>query len=82
MARDLLPVVADCRPALLVREGAEFGGCIAAERLGIPYGVVEILAAGMGAERRAVLSAGLERVLAEHGLPRTRSYGSWSSSSS
>lgn len=69
MVSDLLGVMEQWRPDLLVREGGEFGGCIAAERLGIPYAVVEILASGMSDERRSLLSAGLASVLADHGLP-------------
>jgi UDP:flavonoid glycosyltransferase YjiC (YdhE family) len=69
MVSDLLGVTDQWRPDLLVREGGEFGGCIAAERLGIPYAVVEILASGMSDERRSFLSAGLASVLADHGLP-------------
>jgi hypothetical protein len=52
-----------------VRETSELGGCIAAERLGIPYAVVEVVAMGLGDERRSLLVGGLASVLAEHGLP-------------
>ncbi|MDP8922525.1 MAG: glycosyltransferase [Chloroflexota bacterium] len=69
MAADLLNIVAEWRPDLLVRESHEYGACIVAERLGLPYAVVEIIAGGMSQERRAILSAGLAGVLAAHGLP-------------
>jgi UDP:flavonoid glycosyltransferase YjiC (YdhE family) len=69
MAADLLDIVAAWRPTLLVRESHEYGACIAAERLGLPYAVVEVIAAGMTPDRRALLSGGLAGVLAEHGLP-------------
>jgi UDP:flavonoid glycosyltransferase YjiC (YdhE family) len=69
MARDLLSAMAQWRPHLIVREGSEYGGCIAAERLDIPYAAVEILASGLGDERRRLLGAGLASVLAEQGLP-------------
>ena len=40
MVRDLLAVAADWKPDVIVREVAEFGGCIAAEVLGIPHASV------------------------------------------
>ena len=69
MASDLLGLIAAWRPGLLVRERGEYGGCIAAERLGIPYAAVEVIAAGYDREASALLSAGLASVLAAHGLP-------------
>jgi UDP:flavonoid glycosyltransferase YjiC (YdhE family) len=69
VASDLLGVVADWQPELIVRERTEFGGCIVAERLGIPYAAVEIIAAGTMQDLQATFSAGLAPVLAEHGLP-------------
>jgi UDP:flavonoid glycosyltransferase YjiC (YdhE family) len=69
MVTDLLGLIDTWRPGLLVRERAEYGGCIAAERRGLPYAVVEINAAQMGQDQRALLSAGLAPVLAECGLP-------------
>ena len=68
MASDLLQIIAGWRPDILVRENAEFGGCIVAERLGIPYACVEVNAAGISPERRRMRSAGLAGLLAEHGL--------------
>jgi MGT family glycosyltransferase len=69
MVRGLQGVMAGWRPDLLVREGSEFGGCIAARHAGIPYAVVEVLATGFGEDRRSFLSAGLAGLLAEYGLP-------------
>lgn len=69
MARDLLGVISEWRPDILIRETSELGGCIAAERFGIPYVVVEVLAMGLGEERRSLLAKGLASVLAEHRLP-------------
>jgi len=40
MVPDLLAVAKDWRPDLIVREGMEYGGCIAAEVLGIPHASV------------------------------------------
>jgi UDP:flavonoid glycosyltransferase YjiC (YdhE family) len=69
MVTDLLGIIDTWRPDLIVRERAEYGGCIAAERRGLPYASVEINAAQMGQDQRAMLSAGLAPVLAEFGLP-------------
>jgi UDP:flavonoid glycosyltransferase YjiC (YdhE family) len=52
MARDLLGVISDWRPDVLIRETSALGGCIAAERVGIPYAVVDVVATGLGDERR------------------------------
>lgn len=38
---DLLPLVASWRPDVIVRENADFAGCIAAEARGIPHAVVQ-----------------------------------------
>ena len=40
MVPDLLEIAADWRPDLIVREGMEYGGCIAAERLGVAHASV------------------------------------------
>ena len=40
MVRDLLAFAADWKPDVIVREVAQFGGCIAAEVLGIPHASV------------------------------------------
>jgi UDP:flavonoid glycosyltransferase YjiC (YdhE family) len=69
MVTDLLGIVDTWRPDLIVRERGEYGGCITAERLGLPYASVEINAAQMGQDQRAMLSTGLAPVLAEFGLP-------------
>lgn len=69
MASDLLGIVAAWQPGLVVRERTEFGGCIVAERLGIPYAAVEIIAAGSAPHLLPIFSEGLAPVLVEHGLP-------------
>jgi Erythromycin biosynthesis protein CIII-like, N-terminal domain len=40
MVPDLLAIAREWEPDLIVREGMELGGCIAAERLGIPHASV------------------------------------------
>ncbi len=61
---DLLALAATWQPDLIVRENMEYGGCIAAERLGLPHAVVAVnvvsefipadqLAAPLNAQRAA-----------------------------
>jgi UDP:flavonoid glycosyltransferase YjiC (YdhE family) len=40
MVPDLLRIAEDWKPDLVVRESMEYGGCLAAERLGIPHASV------------------------------------------
>ena len=40
MVGDLLALAVDWKPDLIVREGIEYGGCLAAEALGIPHATV------------------------------------------
>ena len=40
MVPDLLTIAGEWRPDLIVREGMEYGGCLVAERLGIPHASV------------------------------------------
>ena len=44
MIPDLLEIAAAWRPDVIVRDDTEFGGCIVAERLGIPHAVVQTVA--------------------------------------
>jgi MGT family glycosyltransferase len=68
-AQDVVGISSTWRPRLVVHEASELGGCIAAERLSIPYAVVEVQATGLGDSERSTLSAGLAPVFARHGLP-------------
>jgi hypothetical protein len=69
MAHDLLGVMSEWKPDVVVRETSELGACIAAERLRIPSAVVEVVATGLGDERRSLLAAGLATALDDNGLP-------------
>lgn len=74
---DLLEIAGDWRPDLIVREGMELGGCIAAERLGIPHASVAGNAyAAIDSPRidyfpgnRLLLAEALARHRAEYELP-------------
>jgi UDP:flavonoid glycosyltransferase YjiC (YdhE family) len=55
------------RPDVIVRDEADFGSAIAAERLAIPCATVLVLAAGR-LLRRAAVAAPLRELRAEHGL--------------
>jgi UDP:flavonoid glycosyltransferase YjiC (YdhE family) len=69
MAADLLPLVREWQPDLIVRETMEFGGCVAAEAFGLPHAVVEINAAGVPSDRLRAMAPALEARRASHGLP-------------
>jgi UDP:flavonoid glycosyltransferase YjiC (YdhE family) len=65
---ELLALAADWQPDLIVREEREYGGCLAAEALGLPHAAVSISAAGdvVPPGRLAAPLAGLR---AAFGLP-------------
>ncbi|HXA61040.1 MAG TPA: glycosyltransferase [Streptosporangiaceae bacterium] len=72
IARDrataLLALCAGWRPDLVVCDEVDFGAMIAAERLGLPYASVLVIAAGSFV-RTALIAEPLNEVRAEHGLP-------------
>jgi len=72
-ARDRVPAVlalcADWQPDLLVCDETDFGGMVAAERLGLPHATVLVIAAGSFV-RPDVVAQALDELRAEHGLPR------------
>ncbi|MCW2938447.1 MAG: family glycosyl transferase [Actinomycetia bacterium] len=72
IARDrataLLALCAEWRPDLVVCDEVDFGAMIAAERLGLPYASVLVIAAGSFV-RTALIAEPLNELRAEHGLP-------------
>ena len=64
---DLLALGAAWHPDLIVRETTEFGGCVAAERLGLPHAAVQVGAYRPDLERS--IAAALDRERAAVGLP-------------
>jgi N-glycosyltransferase len=71
---DLLELGRDWRPDIVLRDGADFGGCLAAEVLGIPD--VAIANSGGGRHFGATyLAAAIEGIRAAHGLPPDPDFG-------
>jgi UDP:flavonoid glycosyltransferase YjiC (YdhE family) len=66
MATDLLRISETWRPDLFVRDHADFGGCIAAEVLGLPHAAHQ---AGAAFDTMANLAEPLANLRAAHGLP-------------
>ncbi len=58
----------DWQPDVLVCDETDFGGMVAAERLGLPYATVLVMAAGSFV-RTEVVGEALNELRAEHGLP-------------
>jgi hypothetical protein len=69
MAADLLDLPEVRRADLLVRDLTELGGCVAAERLGLPHAAISILSAGMTPGARDWIAEPLDALRASHGLP-------------
>jgi len=67
-AGDILELSADWRSDLIVCDEADFGSMAAAERLGLPYATVLVIAAGSFV-RHELVAAPLATLRAEHGLP-------------
>lgn len=64
----LLALCAEWRPDLLVCDETDFGAMIVAERLGLPYATVVVIAAGSFV-RPGLIAEPLDRLRAEHDLP-------------
>lgn len=67
-ATAILDLCAAWRPDILVSDEVDFGAMIAAERLGLPYASVVVIASGAFV-RADLLSGRLNELRAEHGLP-------------
>jgi UDP:flavonoid glycosyltransferase YjiC (YdhE family) len=67
-AAAILELCAAWRPDLLVCDEIDFGAMVAAERLGLPFASVLVIAAGSFV-RREVVGEALNELRAEHGLP-------------
>jgi len=67
-AAAILALCAAWQPDLLVCDEIDFGAVVAAERLGLPYATVLVIAAGSFV-RREVVREPLNELRAEHGLP-------------
>ncbi|WP_432003995.1 glycosyltransferase [Streptomyces sioyaensis] len=65
-ARDLLDLAREWQPDLILHESTEYGGYLAAERLGIPHGALDI--APMAPYAHPVVTDELNRQRAEFGL--------------
>ncbi|WP_432942896.1 glycosyltransferase [Kribbella sp. CA-253562] len=66
-ASALVEIAGEWRPDVIVRDEADFGAAVAAEKLGIPCTTVLVLAAG-SLLRRELLAGPLGEVRAEYGL--------------
>jgi UDP:flavonoid glycosyltransferase YjiC (YdhE family) len=67
-ANAILALCATWQPDLLVCDEIDFGAMIAAERFGIPYATMLVIAAGSFV-RKQVVGEPLNELRAEHGLP-------------
>lgn len=66
-ASRLLKLAADWRADAIVRDEADFGAAVAAERLGIPHVCIVVIAAG-GLVRPDLVAEPLDALRGEHGL--------------
>jgi UDP:flavonoid glycosyltransferase YjiC (YdhE family) len=69
MVPDLLALAESWRPDLIVRESAEYGGCVAAEVLEIPHASVRTAVTPSSYAGRHLLAEDLAVLRADHGLP-------------
>jgi UDP:flavonoid glycosyltransferase YjiC (YdhE family) len=69
MAPDVVALASGWRPDLLVRDSMDFGGAIAAERLGIPHASIQVGAALPQDYAHPLMVARLDEVRATVGLP-------------
>ncbi len=69
MAPDLITLSQEWRPDVIVRETMEFGGCVAAEVLGIPHASVRSDSGSSSYSSRYGSAGPLETLRMRHGLP-------------
>lgn len=69
MTPDLLTIARDWRPDLIVRDAMEYGGCLAAEILGIPHAVVRSATPPSLYSERHRIAAPLAHLRYVNGLP-------------
>lgn len=69
MARDVLDIAHRWQPDLVVREGSEYGGCVAAERLGLPHASVPTGAWNADYQLRLEALDQLNALRTDFGLP-------------
>jgi len=69
MAPDLLRIADEWTPDLIVRDTAEYGGCVTAEALGIPHASVRTAYGDSSYGQRHVVVDALNALRADHGLP-------------
>ena len=69
MVPDLLAIAGEWRPDLIVREVGEFGGCVAAEVLGIPHASVRSNTLLSTYSQRHLVSEEMTRLREVYGLP-------------
>ena len=69
MVPDLLSIAEDWRPDVIVREVGEFGGCVAAEVLGIPHASVRSNTMLSTYSERHLVGEEMSRLRAAYGLP-------------
>ncbi len=69
MTPDLLTIAREWPPDLVVRETQEYGGCVAAEVLGIPHASVRTSSTSARYELRHIVAEALGRLRELNGLP-------------
>lgn len=69
MVPDLLRIAGEWAPDLIVRESAEYGGCVAAEALGIPHASVRTSYTTSSYGQRRLVGDALTSLRADYGLP-------------
>ncbi len=69
MVPDLLRIAQEWTPDLIVRESSEYGGCVAAEALGLPHASVRTAYTTSSYGQRRLVAAALSALRATYDLP-------------